>query len=190
MTDDELVEHLDEVKEQVKALSQRQADAFGLSCIERMLPAYRRASVGQRWDGGEVLRRMVDQAWNSLALERPLEPGTAEACREAIPNDEDLDSFETAVAFHIGNAVADFLTQFEEGRDSYGYFMAARGIDVIDLLDDDSDIDTDVIDGLYELEMSRQNADLERVRGATGVEDLLNARRGGEAPSVLGAEWI
>lgn len=190
MTDKEKVAHLVSVKQRVRKLTAEQALAFGLLCVERMLPVYAHASTGRDWARPEVLRSGVDEAWASIASGGVLPAGGGEACEGASPSDDDLVDDEAIAAHTVANAVAAFFAEAEDGDPTYAHFMASRAIELLELLEDASSVDPLTIERLLRSEMSRQEADLGWLRTADAAEIGLKARAAVGASSVFGSEKL
>lgn len=160
-----LVAHLDEVRAEVHALPREEAIAFGLVCLERMLPVYAQAAEGQAWNGTGLLRAAMDEVWRHLLEAAPLPEGLGSRCEEACPPDEaELDGLRLALARTIANAIADLLSELEEGDFRYASFSASRAIDVLDLLADEPEFEGTFVRALLQAEMKRQKADLARLK--------------------------
>lgn len=188
-----LVAHLDEVRAEVHALPREEAIAFGLVCLERMLPVYAQAAEGQTWNGTGLLRAAMDEVWRHLLEATPLPEGLGSRCDEASPPDElELDGLQRALTHTVAGAVAAFLDALEEGDFRYASFSAARAIEVPDLLADEPEFEGTVARALLQSEMKRQKADLARLKLAglsRAAEELRAAARGAELiPSLRFAD--
>lgn len=189
MRDSEKWAYMEALEKRAKVLTPAQALAFGLLCIERMMPAYVRASAGREWSGADVLRRTLNAAWDALAQGRQPEPGSSDACSAAIPPESSLVDFAASAAFHIANAIGSFLLTAERGQPACVSFAAIRALELIEFLEGEPSVSPVVPDRLLRAEMRRQDADLARVRGVDGIKSVLDSRMGDGAESVLGDEW-
>lgn len=178
---DAVLSHLRTVEARVKSLSPQHALAFGLACVERLLPLYSRAAMGQPWGRAEVLRSAVDEAWSALLTGGRLREDLGEACRVAIPPDEVLSGPETAVAHTIGNGVADFLESAGEGDFGYAHFMADRVVDIIDLFEHELHLGPEVMGPLLRDELAWQDETLNLLERSSSlaIAAELRSRNGG-----------
>jgi hypothetical protein len=187
-----LVAHLNEVRAEVHALPREEAVAFGLVCLERMLPVYARAAEGQAWNGTGLLRAALDEAWKHLLEATPLAEGLGSRCEQASPPDEaEVDGLRRALAHTIANAFADFMDAIEEGDFQYASFAADRAIDVPDILADEPEFEGAVARALFQAEMARQKADLAQLKsaGLSRAAELRDmARRAELSPPIRFAD--
>lgn len=190
MRDKEKWAYMEALDERAKTLTPAQSLAFGLLCIERMMPAYVRASTGRDWSGADILRKTLDAAWDALGNGKQPEPGSSDACSAAIPPESSLVDFAASVAFHIANAVCHFLGTAETGHPDSVSYAAIRGLETIERIEDEPSVSPAIPDRLLRAEMRRQEADFARVREADGIKSALDSPRGEKAESVLGDVWL
>ncbi len=117
MTDQELLQHLHGVDRRVEGLPHRGAVGFGLLCTERQWPVFVRAVRTATWAANllPVLRQAIDGLWESMSQEDASMPSEDDLPDPILWMDEGGSTASDAVAYHILNAVVDFVSSIREG---------------------------------------------------------------------------
>ena len=173
-----LMAHLNRVKESVAQLDRKSAFAFAASCLERFARIYDRsleAGKHPNLDPGRF-RSALDLVWDWLEKDSGVDwSSVAASYREEAANEpvKTLETLGDSVLFLGVGVIADFLTTLQREEPEDAHFFAARNLELIESLVDD----TEEIPGggraLFEEEMKRQLDDLQRLEAAEIDERTL-----------------
>jgi hypothetical protein len=179
------------LKAEVKTLPQRTQAAFASACAERLYPAYAAFLQASARDDEGLARRALDLAWEltRTGIVRDADPrDLVERCVGLIPDDEAEDS----IPPHADDAIASvaYALQAAAGLDDGAAGWAAqRGTDSLDSFLLSNEIDVSLPDAeqrvwehpLITAEISRREADLGRLTGASDWEAAVDAVRAAAA---------
>jgi hypothetical protein len=182
--------HLEQVKSAVLSFAPAAQVGFAAACISRQREVFvRAAATAEGLDNSQrALDGVLDQLWLAAANDRIADLRNAEPLATALaPEDFEAVNGPTAVVFTSVNAIRDFISAALDGETSYAHFMAARNIDLVEVLADEIEADCDP---LMRAEMDRQVADLSTLQPGAGPQaiETLKARNAGV--SLYGNFWF
>jgi hypothetical protein len=188
--DNVLVAHLKSVDAVVNGLAPRAQVAFAAGCVARQRDAFVRATTGR----GELVGSaaafdaVLEKLW-SVAIDdgiADLEAAVPIAER-LMPEELEASDPCLALVYTVSNAIRDFVTIAADGDVAYARYMAARNLELVELIAGEVTFDCEP---LMRAEMERQRADLTALEQTSGAQDFSALKARNEGLSVYGELWF
>jgi hypothetical protein len=182
--------HLEQVKSAVLSFAPAAQVGFAAACVSRQREVFVRAAQtsGELNDSQRALDGVLDQLWLAAANDRVADLRNAEPLAAALaPEDFEPVDGPTAVVFTSANAIRDFISAALDGEASYAHFMAARNIELVEVLADEIPGDCDP---LMRAEMDRQVADLSTLQAGAGSRAIETLKARNTGVSLYGNFWF
>ena len=194
ISDEILVSHLDQVKALASGISNESSIAFAACCLERFASIYQRSVVAGRHPDldPEHVRAALDAVWLWLTSGQASDWAEIAGKYRRVAEQEPVNRIENpsdTILFMGVGIIADFLTIIERNEFDESHLFAARNLEVIELLLDETE---EISDGnqLFKEEMLRQTQCLNELEGAADPSTVTRLREQSSRSKLLGAHWF
>lgn len=186
-----LDEHFERAESRLLALPGRAAFGFALACVERQLPCFERAAAGRAWEHKvPEIRAALDGAWLRLTTNAHLSSSLLDGLAENVPEASDAPS---VVANNVTNYVVDLLSAILAGDTAYPCQLPSANIGLLEVLADEHDLnglDLDSVRQLAQVEMEREQSDLQALADDPSEQGLERVRKDSIGKSLFGGVWF